>query len=345
MFKINHEFSDLEIEQLKKLRDQSKDIRVKERILSIIMFATLQISILHIAEVIGKSERTIENWIIKYIDEGIEGILSYNYKHKKKYLDLHQINQLRIFVTFDNPETIKEVVQYINDKFNVKYSIEGARKILIQMGLKRLRTKVIPGNPPSIEEQYQFIKEYEELKAIPDSVTLFGDGMHLIHQNLPGFCWGDPNMKPILETNSGRKRLNILGAYNPQDKSLVHLTGEENCNAERVIEFLKKITKKYKKFSVINIILDNARYFHAVIVQEWLEKNKKIKIKFLPPYSPNLNLIERFWKFSKKILVRNKYYKTYKVFKAKVFQFLNNVKDQSENLETLMVEKFQIVEA
>jgi hypothetical protein len=108
------------------------------------------------------------------------------------------------------------------------------------MGLKRLKTKVIPGNPPTIEEQYQFIKEYEELKAIANSVTLFGDGMHLIHQNLPGFCWGDPKFKPILETNSGRKRLNILGAYNPHDKTLIHLTGEENCNAERVIEFLKK---------------------------------------------------------------------------------------------------------
>jgi transposase len=79
------------------------------------------------------------------------------------------------------------------------------------------------------------------------------------------------------------------------------------------------------------------------MVREWLEKNNKIKIKFLPAYSPNLNLIERFWKFSKKMLVRNTYYKTYKEFKAKVFQFLN--KDHCDDLETLMVEKFQIIEA
>ena len=213
------------------------------------------------------------------------------------------------------------------------------------MGLKRIRSNVIPGNPPSVEEQHQFIKEYEELKLIPNSVTLFGDGMHLIHQNLPDFCWGDPQFKPILETNSGRKRLNILGAYNPQDKSLVHVTGEDNCNAERVIEFLELISNTYKSFSVVNIILDNARYFHASMVQEWLEINNNIKIKYLPTYSPNLNLIERFWKYSKKTLVRNKYYKTYKEFRAKVFQFLNNVKDHCDNLETLMVEKFQIIKA
>ncbi|KPA12680.1 transposase [Candidatus Magnetomorum sp. HK-1] len=81
------------------------------------------------------------------------------------------------------------------------------------------------------------------------------------------------------------------------------------------------------------------------MVQEWLEKNNNIKIKYLPTYSPNLNLIERFWKYSKKTLVRNKYYKTYKEFRAKVFQFLNNVKDHCDNLETLMVEKFQIIKA
>jgi len=78
--------------------------------------------------------------------------------------------------------------------------------------------------------------------------------------------------KPIIETNSGRKRLNILRAYNLQDKSLVHVTGEDNCNAERVIEFLDLISNTYKSFSVINIILDNAKYFHATIVQEWLNK-------------------------------------------------------------------------
>ena len=68
-----------------------------------------------------------------------------------------------------------------------------------------------------------------------------------------------------------------------------------------------------------------------------------IEIKFLPAYSPNLNLIERFWKYTKKKLVRNKYYKIYKEFRAKAFQFLNNVEEHSEKLKSLMVEKIEIV--
>jgi len=64
MLKNNHEFSDFDIEQLKKYRDHCKDIRVKERILSVIMYATLSISTLLLAEIFGKTERTIENWIL-----------------------------------------------------------------------------------------------------------------------------------------------------------------------------------------------------------------------------------------------------------------------------------------
>ena len=174
-------------------------------------------------------------------------------------------------------------------------------------------------------------------------MTLFGDGMHLIHQNLPGYCWADPFFPPIIETNTGRKRLNILGAYNPEDCSFLHITSEENCNAESVIEYLELISNHYEGIPRVNLILDNVRYFHAKIVREWLEANNHINVIYLPAYSPNLNLIERFWKYVKKNLVKNIYYKKYKVFRAKIFQFLNNVKDHYEALKNLMVEKFEIV--
>ena len=69
--------------------------------------------------------------------------------------------------------------------------------------------------------------------------------MHLVHQNEPGYCWGDPKAPPVIKTNSGRKRLNILGAYHPAEHSLVHLTGEDNCDAARAIEFLDRVEKAY----------------------------------------------------------------------------------------------------
>ena len=192
---------------------------------------------------------------------------------------------------------------------------------------------------------FQVCNKEIKTSSAPGSVVLFGDAMHLIHQNVPGRCWGNPLYPPILETNSSRKRLNILGAYNPDDLSLIHLTGEDNCNAEKVIEYLDMILINYPTAPRIDLIVDNARYFHAKIVSEWLEKNPKLQIEFLPPYAPNLNLIERLWGFAKKKLVKNKYYKEYKTFRAKVFQFLNNIGKYADELKSLMTENFQIIYA
>ena len=167
--------------------------------------------------------------------------------------------------------------------------------------------------------------------------------MHLIHQNIPGLCWGDPKQPPILRTNTGRKRLNILGAYNPDSHRFVHLTGEENCDANRVVDYLHMITSSYRQSPRIVLFLDNATNFKAATVRNWLADHPKLRLEFLPPDAPNLNLIERFWRFVKEKLVRNTYYEKYKTFRAKTFQFLNHADQYVDELKTLMVEKFEIV--
>ena len=121
------------------------------------------------------------------------------------------------------------------------------------------------------------------------------------------------------------------------------MTGEENCDAKRVIEYFEIILKASHSASKIILILDNASYYKAAIVTQWLEKHPKLQIDFLPPYAPNLNLIERFWRFVKDKLVRNTYYEKYKTFRAKTFQLLNHVDQYVDELKTLMVDKFQIV--
>jgi transposase len=339
-----HDFTAEEIKILNEYRDKEEKTRLKLRFISLIFLAS-KTDIEVVASSVGYTVFTIENWYSQYISEGIESLSCLKYTHKQSFLNFFQINQTVIYVKFENPGTLEQIKTYIKEKFGVEYSVEGVRKLLKKHGIKLIRPKIHPGNPPTVEEQYAFIKKYNEQKQTdpPCSVRLFGDAMHLIHQNIPEHCWGDPGFPPVMGTNTGRKRLNIFGIYNPDTFSFSHLTGEENCNADRFIEFLKIILKTNSYAPKITLYVDNAKYFHSAKVSEWIKDNPKIQLDFLPAYSPNLNLIERFWKYAKKHLVKNKYYKEYRIFRAKVFQFLNNVNDHIDKLKTLMVEKFQII--
>ena len=339
-----YEFREDEIAKLIEYRNNQSDVRLKIRFIAMLMLLK-DFEIREIGSIVGKSIKTIENWHNQYIEKGIDSLNSFSYTLKQAFLRSEQIEEVITWVSETNPSKIKEVREYIRERFKVTYSNEAVRKLLKKNGLKVLRPKIIPGNAPSEDEQKKTIENYFDMKAScePGTVFLFGDGMHLVHQNVPGLCWGDPKNPPVLKTNTGRQRLNILGAYDPDSYSFVHLTGEENCNADRAIEFFEVIINAYLQAPLIVLFLDNASYFKAEIVTKWLEDHPKLKIEFLPPYSPNLNLIERLWRLVKEKLVRNTYYKKYKTFRAKVFQLLNHIDEHVDELRTLMVEKFEII--
>jgi transposase len=337
-------FTQEEIQELRTYQEKQRDGRLRDRFTALFMLAD-EIAIDPAARLVGKTVKTIEHWGAKYLTYGIASLNSFNYKPKQTYLKPPQIEQLVAWVKETNPANTKQVKAYIKKQFKVAYTVEAVRQLLHKHGLKRIRPKVQPGDPPSEDEQRGFVTQYDTMKAEsePGTVFLFGDAMHLVHQNEPGYCWGDPKDPPIIKTNSGRKRLNILGAYNPATHSLVHLTGEANCDALRAIEFFDIVEKTYLSAPKIVLFVDNAKYFKATLVEEWLTTHPRLQVEPLPAYAPNLNLIERFWKFAKEILVKNTYYEKYKTFRAHVFRFLNHVDDYVDELRTLMVEKFQII--
>lgn len=148
----NYKFSDEEIEHLNQYRDNQDDARLKARFIALLMLAE-GIEINKVAAIIGKSIKTIENWYRQYRSKGIESLNFFQYKPKQSYLNDEQIEQLVSWVKTTNPSKLKQIRQYIKDHFKVKYTTEAIRKLLHKKGLKLLRPKVIPGNPPSEEEQ------------------------------------------------------------------------------------------------------------------------------------------------------------------------------------------------
>jgi transposase len=148
----DYKFSENEILILQQYRDNQPDIRLKVRFIALLLLSK-DLEYKDVASVIGKSIKTIENWHHQYLTKGIDSLNSFQYVPKKTFLTDEQIEQLVKWVTETNPGKTKEIRQYIKEQFKVRYSNEAVRKLLKKNGLKVLRPKVIPGNPPTEEEQ------------------------------------------------------------------------------------------------------------------------------------------------------------------------------------------------
>ncbi|MDV7400729.1 IS630 family transposase, partial [Arthrospira platensis SPKY1] len=108
---------------------------------------------------------------------------------------------------------------------------------------------------------------------------------------------------------------------------------DDTINAASTIALFAQIEAAYPEANKITIILDNARYYRSKIVAEYLE-HSRIELKFLPPYSPNLNLIERFWKFFKKQVLYNQYYETFSRFKSACEDFFDQLEIYEKQLRS-----------
>ncbi len=168
----------------------------------------------------------------------------------------------------------------------------------------------------------------------------FLDAAHLLHAAIPRQGWINRGQTVQLKTNSGRNRLNILGAYSPDERDLISLEGRESCDAERVAAVRKQIRQANPGKRLL-VVLDNAPYNHALAVTE-AAKALRIELLYLPTYSPNLNLIERFWKFLKRKVARNRYHATFAEFRAAVQKIVNNISAYRAELTSLLTERFQL---
>lgn len=95
---------------------------------------------------------------------------------------------------------------------------------------------------------------------------------------------------------------------------------------------------------IIYVICDNARYYRSRLVSQFLEASK-IQLVFLPSYSPNLNLIERLWKFMKKKVLYNKYYEKFDIFKEVTLEFFENIQQYKPELDSLLTNHFHLLNA
>jgi transposase len=201
------------------------------------------------------------------------------------------------------------------------------------------------------EKQKEFINDYDldKQKVQTDGWRrYFLDGVHPLYgMEVVFYCWLLAGQRLEVGVGGGRKRLNILGAYCPDDQEYVDRRyTDKNLNAQSVIDLFTLIMTKHPETKYFRIYLDNARYQHANLLKEWIAQTLKetgvlFDLKHLPAYSPNLNLIERLWKFLRKEALQ-KWHPTFEEMQQAVAAVLDNLPNYRDRLTTLMTERFHL---
>lgn len=337
------DLTDQQVAELKSAHKKTREKRLADRIKAI-LYLHYGLSYAQIAKLLLFDESTISRYRKQYQEKGIDGLLELYYTGGQTVLTLTQETELREYLKDNTKRTAKEVLNYIYNTYGVKFTIIGTTKLLHRLGFVYKKPKIIPGKV-DLTKQAQFLKKYEKVKSElkENDQIYFLDSTHPQHNTQPSYGWilkGKKNDK-FVKTNSGRNRLNLNAALSFNDKRVIVLE-ETTINKEATIRLLETLAKKQKK-GKIHLILDNASHHHAKIVNNWLLHHKRFKPLFLPPYSPNLNLIERLWRFFHQKVTWNHYFPTFQEFKKASLDFFTNLNLYQKELSTLLTDNFQLL--
>lgn len=327
-------------EAYKKLHKKSKEKRQADRIKAILLL-NKGWSYEAIAEALMIDDYTLRRWYGYYVEGGIDYLLKDEYKGGEPKLNIEQVKELTTHLQSRIYLSAKEICHYVKKHYEVEFTIKGMTSMLHRLEFTYKKPKQLPGKSDK-KAQQEFIKEYEQIKVSknPEDKIIFIDAVHPLHNSQPAFGWIKKGEEQALPANTGRMRVNINGAYDIQYHD-VTIQEDESINAQSTIALFEKLLKKYPSV-ILYLIVDNARYYRSKKVQEFVAQHSRLKLKFLPPYSPNLNLIERLWKFFKKKVTYNKYYEKYDVFRDKCTDFFENIGQYKSELQTLMTENFYV---
>lgn len=332
---------DDQVRELKLAHKQTRDKRLADRIKAV-LYLHYGLSYVDIAKLLLFDEVTIRRYEKQYKTKGIDGLLEYHYHGGKPHLSILQQQALETYLVSHTLTTSTQIRDHILKIYGKTYSIIGITKLLHRMGFSYKKPKIVPGNV-SREKQQIFLETYKALKQTlgEKDHVYFSDATHPTHNTKPSYGWIKKGKAHdvYIKSNTGRKRLNILGALDISSKKAVVIE-KETIDATAIIALLEELKKK-QFHGKVYVIVDNAKYHHAKLVKNWLLNHPRFKLVFLPPYSPNLNIIERLWRFFHQKVTNNHYFPTFQEFQEATMQFFQNLTDYKQELESLLTENFQ----
>lgn len=272
---------------------------------------------------------------------GVDGLIECRYIGRHGVLT--KVQELGLITHLKNHtyQTVKEIMIYAQKHYSKSYSVEGMTHLLHRVGFVYKETKQVPGKV-NLEQQEQFKKEYAQLKQSKkkNDTIYFVDASHPQHNNMPFYGWIYKGVTKPIKANTGRRRLNLNGALNLEDMSVTVLS-EKTINTESMKRLIGEIERKQLK-GKIHLLMDNASYNHSDELKVFLTSHTRVQLNYLPPYSPNLNIIERLWKFFP-TKHRDKYFEKFKEFEKEVLTFFKHINRYDSELKTLLTDSFQTI--
>jgi transposase len=335
--------------EIERRRKETLDRRIYQRLTAVLAVAAGHTRE-EVADLLGVSLTQLSEWLRVFRNEGLEALCNLHYKGDPGKLTPDQVEQLKAKVgtgCFRNSDQIRH---WIHETFNVGYAPSGVKDLLKRVGISyhKVTGFLWKADP---DKQKAFVKKYQRQKAnarrqeAGHTRRYFVDACHPVWGlDLIFSCWLLVGQRFLVGMGGGRKRLNILGAYCPDDQEYLDLRlTRDNINGEQFINLLRLLRERHPETKRFILYLDNAAYYGKPVVREWLRRHREFHLEPVPPYSPNVNLIERLWKFLKQKAL-SRWHKTFEAMQEAVAEVLDHLEKYRDELATLMVDKFHIID-
>ncbi len=342
---ITIEFSEADIEALDHERFNHPHPKVRRKMDALYLKAK-GLKHREICRLCGISKQTLVTYLTQYKRGGIERLGQLNYKGQASKLNAYR-EQVMAYFTKHPPTTIAEAQHAIEQQTGLKRSPTQVREFLLRIGMKCRKVGHVPGKtvePEKITEQEDFQRDeleprLEEARAGTRKVY-FMDAAHFVFRVYLGFLWCFQRI--FIPSPSGRKRFNVLGALDALTHKMLTVTNFTYINSRSVCTLLDKIAEANRGLDIaITVFLDHVSYQKSLFVQEYAAMYG-IELVFFPSYSPNLNLIERYWKFVKKQCLYSKYYPDFEHFTQAIQDCLDHsYQTHTKQLKSLLTWNFQ----
>jgi transposase len=300
-----------------------------------------------IADLAGVSLRTVQRYLDEFKEGGLKQVRRCKWRGPKTALLLHERSVEEYF--WDHPpRSTKEAAKVILEQTGVRRGLTQVRSFLkAHLGLRYRKVAAIPVPPKKTieehaQEQSRFLQQELE-PALAQAragrrAVYFVDAAHFVWAPFLGCLWCLTRL--FVRSATGRKRYSVLGALDAVTHDVTRVSNEGYVTADTVCTLLRTLAGAGSRIP-ITIVLDNARYQRCELVQA-LARQLGIHLLFLPSYSPNLNLIERLWRFVRKQSLNSTWFDSFEQFKGAIDDCLGKMTTvHKQDAATLFVHRFQ----